>query len=113
MPALNSNLFIKKYKDVALDMLQLSFPQLTKPELEYAVDLAIQNNVQDHDVIVDNNYKKTKINTTLLNVSNYILSREPILTAYGVMYSKHGSVPNPIYSSNPGHYSSNAMCESS
>lgn len=97
MPSLDNNLYIQKYKGVVLDMLRLSFPQLTLPEIEYGVDLAIREQIQDHDIVIDNNYKKTKVNTTLLELSHFILSKEPIITAYGVMFSKHGSVDNPIY----------------
>ena len=94
--SLDSNLFIQKYKGVMIDMLRLSFPQLTAPEIEYAVDMAIRENIQDHEITIDNNYKKSKINTTLLEVSNCILSREPIITSCGVMFSKHGDKLSPI-----------------
>lgn len=98
MSALSDNRFIQQYKKVAIDMLRLSFPQLTAPEIEYGVDLAIQENIQDHNVVVDNNYKKTKVNTTLLQMADYILKKQPIITAYGVMFNRHTPEYSPLYS---------------
>lgn len=91
------NLFIKKYKKEALDMLHISFPQLTHNELEYIVDQSILNRVQDHPVEIDNNYKKIKVDSTLLEMANYIMDKQPIITTRGVMFMRHGSMPNPIY----------------
>jgi len=92
-----SNQLIKEYKKVACDMLQLSFPQLLDTEIEYAVDQSIMENVKDTPIEVDNSYKKIKVDTTLLQMADYIMSRQPICTTYGVLFMKHGSVPNPIY----------------
>ena len=37
------------------------------------------------------------VEMTLLSIADYIISREPIITAYGVMFSRHGTVQNPLY----------------
>lgn len=92
-----NNKAVLEYKKIAIDMLRLSFPQLTVSELEYAVDLSIQENVKDHPVQVNNSYKKTVVDTTILELADYIMSKEPILTAAGVMFTKHTDTPNPIY----------------
>lgn len=92
-----ANPMIMKYKEVAIDMLKVYYPQLTHMEIEFAVDQSIKQNVKDTSVVVDNSYKKIQVNTTLLELANYIMAKEPITTAYGVMFMKHGSVPNPIY----------------
>ena len=39
---------------------------------------------------------KTTVSTTLLQLADYINSREPIVTSFGTMFSKHGTVPNPL-----------------
>ena len=45
---------------------------------------------------VYNNYtEKTAVNT-LVELTDYIYSREPICTAWGVLFKKHGVVPNPL-----------------
>lgn len=93
----NKNIAIKNYKDTAIDMLQLYFPSLTHTELEYAVDRSIAENLQWHEAVVDNSYKKSKAKITLPELANYILSRQPIMTTYGVLFTKHADVPHPLY----------------
>lgn len=91
------NIAIKNYRDTAVDMLQLAYPNLSTTELEYAVDRAISENIQYHPATIDNSYKKTKVEITLPELANYILSRKPIMTTYGVIFSKHPDVPHPLY----------------
>lgn len=88
---------IANYKKIMMDMLRYNFPLLTEGELASAIDYSISKHFHDTDVKVENNYKKKIIDMTLLEVSEYIISREPIITSYGVMFNRHGVVPNPIY----------------
>ena len=88
---------INNYKKIAMDMLHLSFPLLTEEELSASVDDSISNHFKDTNVSVNNNYKNVTIQMTLRGLCDYIESKEPIITSYGVMFNKHGTVPNPIY----------------
>ena len=88
---------IKEYKKTMLDMLSRQFPMLDRFELEYVLDDEIKRNVVDHPIEVDNSYKKIKVTNTLLGIADYISSKQPIITPYGVMFARHGTVPNPIY----------------
>lgn len=88
---------LTKYKKIVMDMLRYNFPLLSDSELAAAVDNSISNHYRDTPAKVDNNYKKRTIDMSLLQVSDYILSREPIVTSYGVMFNRHGTVPNPLY----------------
>lgn len=87
---------IKKYKEIACEMLQHSFPHLMMGEIEMAVDYSIIKRCKNSQAVIDNNYKDMQIDTTLLELSEYILKREPIITPFGVMFKKHAEGPNPI-----------------
>ena len=91
------SIVIDNYKKVAADMLHLSFPLLSEQEIYAAIDYSISNHFKDTPVKIDNNYKKITIDMTLRELSNYILDKEPIITSYGVLFNRHGTVPNPIY----------------
>ena len=84
------------YKNEVLDALKLSFPGLYEWELREAIDYSIMKRGGDSPAVLDNDYKKIKEKTTLWQVTDYIMSREPIITVSGVMFRKHGSVPNPF-----------------
>ena len=87
---------IQKYKDTAKRILRMSFPNMRESDFDEAIDYSINKRYQEHPAQVVNNYKNQTINLTLLEVADYIFSREPILTGYGVMFKKHGTVPNPL-----------------
>lgn len=95
--AYQENLFIDKYKEVARDVVKMHFPLLAMNEIDAAIDWSISKRFTDHPIKVDNNYKKQTIDTTLAGIAQYILDRQPIITSYGVMFKRHGEVPNPIY----------------
>ena len=84
------------YRDEMLEALRLTFPGLYEMDLREALDYSIMKRAGDTPAVLDNNYKKIKESTTLWQVTNYIVEREPIITVSGVMFKKHGSVPNPF-----------------
>lgn len=88
---------IAHYKKIVMDMLHLNFPLLSETELAAAVDHSISNHFKDTDITIDNNYKKINIDMTLRALADYIIAKEPIITSYGVLFNRHGSVSNPIY----------------
>ena len=89
---------LMNYKEVVLDMLRFQFPLLSRQEIEMAVEWSIGKRMKDHPVKIDNNYKKQTVDSTILQLTEYIMERNPIITSYGVMFKRHGEIPNPIYS---------------
>lgn len=88
---------ITNYKQIAMKMLHQNFPLLTEQELAAAIDHSISNHFKDTPVKVDNNYKQIEIDMTLRSMADYIISKEPIITSYGVLFNRHGVVRNPLY----------------
>lgn len=84
------------YRREVMEALRLSFPGLYESELIEAVNYSIMKRGGDSPAVLDNNYTKTKEKTTLWQVTDYIMRREPIITVSGVMFRRHGYGPNPF-----------------
>ena len=97
MNAPNPSSIIQEYSNVAIRMLQHSFPYLSVNELSLAVDYSVKKRMKNGDLYIKNNYKDITINSTVLDMANYILDRGPIITSAGVMFSKHANTINPLY----------------
>ena len=87
---------INKYKESVLQMVHLSYPELSSREILDAIDYSIIKRMKNHDVILENNYKNKEINSTLIDITEFILEQEPIITANGVLYKKKSEAINPI-----------------
>ena len=97
---------LQKYKDTIKRCLWLYYPDAPENDLDVAIDYSINKRLKDSDARIVNSYKRTKQedgtykdliqNVTLRQLSDYIISREPIVTAYGTMFKHHGEVPNPL-----------------
>ena len=86
---------IESYKDTLLKCIQMYAP-VSKQELDPIIDYSIRKRFKDAPVQVVNTYKNTTKNSTLLKMADYIMERQPIVTAHGTMFKKHGTVPNPM-----------------
>ena len=93
---LEQSVTINKYKDTMKRSIFMYYPQLSNSEVDNILNYSIQKRFKNHEASIDNNYEKFTINTTLLELSDYIATREPILTAHGTMFKRHGTVPNPL-----------------
>ena len=90
-------MIIEKYKDTMTRIIQLYYPFISKEELSPILDYSIQKRYRENtNVEVVNTYKNTTNRLTLLAVAEYIASKEPIVTSYGTMFKKKGTIPNPL-----------------
>lgn len=85
---------IQKYRNTMMETLSRSFPALTQQELQRAVEYSINKRFKNHNVKLDNNYAKVSVNTNLLDTTEYMKQRRPILTSSGTLYKRHEEVEN-------------------
>ena len=90
-------LVIEKFIDEVLPVLHLTFPLLSEQELRDSVRYSCIKRMKNGKAVLENNYSKKVIDTTVIEMTEYIMSKEPIITTQGVMFKKHGTVPNPLY----------------
>lgn len=93
---LSNNIAIQNYKELLKRVTSLTYPSLYEEEIEKAVNYSINKRYKEIPASVYNNYTNKTINMNIAELTNYIISREPICTASGVMFKKHGAVPNPL-----------------
>ena len=91
------NIAIDNYRKTAIEMCKLYYPELSYNELIEAIDSSIVENLKNVDIEVNNNYMDVTSHSTLLEMTQYILSRRPITTSYGVLFARHESgIVNPL-----------------
>lgn len=87
----------EEYKATMIRTIGRLIPQLSGAELTRAIDYSINKRFKNSECSLNNNYKEKTMNTNLLRMTEYILSRKPILTSYGCLFTRHGEIPNPLY----------------
>lgn len=87
---------IQQYKSQMMKCLSLYYPDININELSKAVDYSITKRFKDSQCSVNNSYTKRTTDMSLLKLTDYIISREPIVTSMGTMFRHHGEVPNPV-----------------
>lgn len=95
-PELRKSRTIQEYRDVTKRLVLLTCPQFSPQEIDTALDYSIGKRFKNNPANVYNNYTGNRSELDLLALTEYIYRREPILTAYGVMFKKRGDVENPL-----------------
>lgn len=88
---------IQHYRDVALRMASINRCDIPFRVLNDAIDYSIAKRFNDSQVYIENNYKKKKVDMTLLDTCDYIDTKNPIITASGVLFQRHENSINLIY----------------
>lgn len=89
-------MILQKYSDEMVRSMQRLYPQMTRQDIRKAVEYSIKKRYSEKTCRMENNYTGQQVQTTLLEMTNYILKKQPICTAYGVLFRKKGEVPNPL-----------------
>lgn len=88
---------IQHYKDVVLRMASINRSDIPFRVLNDAIDYSIAKRFRDNQVYIENNYKKKKVDMTLLDTCDYIDIKKPIISASGVLFQRHENSTNLIY----------------
>lgn len=92
----NDDTIVMKYKNIMYRMTRFIYPDITTFEMEQAMNWSIAKREKVTPVKVENSYNKKDSDQTLRSITNYILDKQPICTSWGVLFKKHGTVPNPL-----------------
>lgn len=87
--------FIRKWKKQTKDKILLVHPEYDEKKLDDYLEQVIHDNFKDRKCEVRNTYREKILNSSLLNIVQYIHDRKPILGGYGVMYLNQKDSFNP------------------
>lgn len=93
---INTSSTLNHYKDTMTRIMRSMYPHLHPKDVKDAIDYSIKKRMYNGVVSVYNNYTNKKIDMSILEMCDYIATREPIITSYGVLFKRHESVPNPM-----------------
>ncbi len=85
---MNEYRIMQIFKDEMLTVMRLAFPEATTDKIIEAIECVMIGKMKNSAVILENKYKDKNIDSTLLDTMEYILSRDPIVTPFGVMFKK-------------------------
>lgn len=84
------------YKDEMLRLVSTYQPQMLHSDILDAINYSMNKRYKEKKCKVHNNYTGECIEGSLLDIANWINEKEPICTAYGVLFKKHSKRPNPL-----------------
>lgn len=86
-----------RYKDTMLRMTKFMYPDAPLAAIDRALDWSIENRYKLEEVRLTNNYTKDEDGIISIDeLTEFILSKQPIITPYGVMFKRPGTVPTPL-----------------
>ena len=96
---LSGELAFRDYKDMMFRIMRLLVPSLGDGELERAINYSINKRAYNAQVEIQDSYRGEAFNkkSQMIQMVNYLMSRKPVLTSFGCIFTQHGEVPNPMY----------------
>jgi len=86
--------FLDRCTEQYVDQLALVFPNKNREELTNYVSKKIQSTLKDSNAIFNDGEKKSQM--SLLEFTNFMEDKEPILSGYGAIYKKHTEATNKL-----------------
>ena len=98
---------IESYKNKMKRLMYLYNPHIPQEDIEAIIDYSINKRLYNSEAGISNSYKRyidpetQKFKDlfheyTLLQIADYIKTRQPIVTSMGTMFRHHEEVPNPL-----------------
>lgn len=87
---------LKEYMDMMSNSVKLLYPNINDEVLYEALKYSIKKRYKPTNASIDNNYTRERVDKTVLQLCDYIADKKPIITSYGVLFQRHGTVPNPL-----------------
>lgn len=87
---------LMEYIDEMTECTKMMYPNLDTDFVKDSLKYSIKKRYKSFTVSVNNNYSRESMQKTLLELCDYINDKKPIMTSYGVLFQRHGTVPNPL-----------------
>lgn len=87
---------IEQYKSYVVDLYMTTHPDANVQRVATLMDGIIKDNFKDIPCIMHNNIKDETINTTIVNVFNWIQEASPIITGNGTFFMQHKDLLSPV-----------------
>lgn len=87
--------FIKKWKKQQAETIKLVHPEIDDKELDKFLTKHIEERFKDTGCIVSNNHRGKSVNSSLLNIIEFIHDTKPITAGFGVLFKNQNECYNP------------------
>ena len=89
------NTVVDRYKDRIVQMYSRTHPNLDINVISQQVDLLINSRLKDIPCEMHNNVTHERIDTTMVNVFDWIKNRNPIISGNGTFFMQHKEYLSP------------------
>lgn len=86
---------LKEYIRENVNKMKLMYPNVEEEKIKNFIKKEVAENLQNHDIVLDNNYRMVSANTTMLDILEYIHKTKPIIAGFGVLFKNQNEALNP------------------